>query len=371
MASPPSDNLDEDETSVTSSPSSSPESPFSGTVFTKFPELPPEIRYQIWRTALPHPGINFFNVHCIPNDHPGANRSTSPPWLYLDLRRLSIDDDDEAVAEYDASAWQARETLRRVCREARNICTLSQFEVANITLTRPRRGLFVRAGDGQVKRLTPFTLSDVETSTEPEPLEYRTVQVRADDVLCLSFENCSFNLPFEETAISESGGHPGTFIVEDVNDDTDELGWTYDPQLMPPLPVAIPTSRLCVGMARGGRRTLQVAGAILLSMLSFSREQPEEQMLTRLPLLMLDAYKQELGDRNIEELTPRSEVLWDRFGDPYIALPWDSTDLPADYRLVKVWPESNDIRERYLQSALLQSPKRPAAWSSLSTFTVH
>ncbi|KAI0110698.1 hypothetical protein F4776DRAFT_364181 [Hypoxylon sp. NC0597] len=366
MASPPSDNLDRDEASATSSPSSSPESSIPTAIFTKFPELPPEIRHQIWRAALPLPGINFFNVHCIPNDHPGANRSTSPPWLYLDLRRLSIDDDDEAVAEYDASTWQAREALRRVCREARNICALSESEVATITLTRPRRGLFVRAGDGQVRRLTPFSLSDVETNAEPEPLEYRTVQVRADDVLCLSFENCCFNLPFEEAAISDSGGHPGTFIVEDPNDDIDELGWTYDPQLMPPLPVAIPTSRLCAGMARGGRRTLQVAGAILLSMLSFSREQPEEQMLTRLPLLMLDAYKQELGDRNIEELTPRSEVLWDRFGDRYIALPWDSTDLPADYRLVKVWPESNDIREHYLRSALLQSPKRPA----LSAFTV-
>ncbi|KAI1413953.1 hypothetical protein F5Y13DRAFT_160387 [Hypoxylon sp. FL1857] len=365
MTPPQSDNSDEDEASLTSAPSSSssssPEPSTPEAVFAKFPELPPEIRHQIWRAALPIPGINFFNVHCIPNDHPGANRSTSPPWLYLDLRRLSIDDDDETVAQYDTSAWQAREALRRVCREARHVCALSESEAATITLTRPRRGLFVRAGDGQVRRLTPFTLSHRGAKTEFGPLEYRTAQVRADDVLCLSFENCSFNLPFEEMALSDSGGEPGVFGDEDSSDDIDDLGWTYDPQLMPNLPAGIPMSRLCIGMARGGRTTLQAAATVLLNMLPYSREQSEKQTLTRLPLLMFDAYKQELGDRDVEELTPRSEVLWDRFGDRYVALPWDSNDLPADYRLVKVWPESNDIRERYLRSALLQSPKRPVA----------
>ncbi|KAI0832233.1 hypothetical protein F5Y06DRAFT_301461 [Hypoxylon sp. FL0890] len=348
-------------TSSASSSSSSSSEPFiHEPVFTKFTELPPEIRYQIWHAALPVPGINFFNVHCIPNDHPGANRSTSPPWLYLDLRRLSIDDDDDTVAEYDTSVWQAREMLRRVCREARDVCSLSESEIATVTLTRPRRGLFVRAGDGQVRRLTPFTLRNGGESEGSEPLEHRKVQVRADDVLCLSFENCSFNLPHEETAVSDSGAIPDTSI-EDPSDDTDDLGWTYDPQLMPPLPASIPMSRLCVGLARGGRITLQAAGTVLLNMLPFSQEQSEEQTLTRIPLLMLDAYKQELGDRNVKELTPRGEVLWDRFGDRYVALPWNSTDLPADYRLVKVWPENNDIRERYLRSALLQSPKRPAS----------
>ncbi|KAI1134708.1 hypothetical protein F5Y05DRAFT_197643 [Hypoxylon sp. FL0543] len=354
MAPPQSDYSDEDEASMTS-PSPTPEPSTPRAVFTKFPELPPEIRHQIWRAALPVPGISFFNVHCIPNDHPGANRSNSPPWLYLDLRRLSIDDDDEAVAEYDPSAWQARETLRRVCREARDMCALSESEAATITLTRPRRGLFVRAGDGQVRRLTPYTLRSGEATTESEPLVYRKIQVRADDVLCLCFENCSFNLPYEEMAFSDSLDHPGS-------DDTDELGWTYDPQLMPYLPAAIPSSRFCLGMARAGRIMLESAGTSLLNLLVWSREHHHKWVLTRVPLLMFDAYKQELGDRDLEELTPRREVLWDRFGDRYVALPWESDDLPADYRLVKVWPENNDIRERYLRSALLQSPKRPVGW---------
>ncbi|KAI8959925.1 hypothetical protein F5Y11DRAFT_286434 [Daldinia sp. FL1419] len=339
-------------------------------VFTKFPELPPELRHTIWRMALPIPGINFFNVHCIPNDHPGTNRSTSPSWLYLDLRRLSIDDDDEVVSRYDPSAWQAREVLRRVCREARDICAFSPAETATITLTRPRRGLFVRAADGQLRELAPLRrlsnppLGQSDEADYLEPLERRMVQVHVDDVLCLSIENCSFNLPFEETPVANGGGFVGeTFPYGNglPDDDEDDLGWTYDPQLTPLLPAAIKRSRICVEMARGGRIALQVADEVLRDMLSYSqnRNMKPWEMLHQVPLVMFDALKQELGQRRIEELTPWDEVFWDRYGDRYVALPWSSADLCADYKLTKVWPEVNDIRVRYLRSAMLQSPKRP------------
>ncbi|KAI1463780.1 uncharacterized protein F4812DRAFT_230900 [Daldinia caldariorum] len=372
------DQLASSSMSSSESQSQSPEPLVAPSLFTKFTELPPELRHQIWRMALPVPGINFFNVHCIPNDHPGTNRSTSPSWLYLDLRRLSIDDDDETVSEYDPSAWQAREILCRVCREARDVCSLSPAEAAAITLTRPRRGLFVRAADGQLRELTPvrrrsnFTGEEPDQSEEkeqqddhPEPLERRTVRVHVDDVLCLSIENCSFNLPFEETPVANGGGFVGEtfpYYSRVSDDDEDDLGWTYDPQLTPLLPAAIRRSRMCIEMARGGRIALQVADEVLRDMLSFSqnRNMKPWEMLHQVPLVMFDASKQELGQRRVEELTPWDEVFWDRHGDRYVALPWSSTDLLADYKLTKVWPETNDIRVRYLRSAMLQSPKRPA-----------
>ncbi|KAI1453845.1 hypothetical protein F4805DRAFT_355231 [Annulohypoxylon moriforme] len=334
--------------SLSPSPSPSPSTSTPELLFTKFPDLPPEIRHQIWRFALPVPGINFFNVHCIPNDHPGANRSSSPPWLYLDLRRLSIDDSDDEVSRYDPSAWQAREMLRRVCHEARDVCALSESETATITLTRPRQGLFVMAGDGQIRSKTMFSVP----VKDPEPLEHRIVSVRADDVLCLSVENCSFNMPLEEA-----------MMLDDVENST-QLGWAYDPQLTPKLPLAIPQSRICFSMARGSRTALTASSEVLRSLFSFSHGPSSELTSDSLFLLMLDAYKQEIGSRRLEELTPRDEVLWDRFGDRYIALPWDSSELPAEYRLVKVCPENNNIREKYLQSVVLRSPKRPVGHTS-------
>ncbi|KAI1092240.1 hypothetical protein F5B19DRAFT_230960 [Rostrohypoxylon terebratum] len=336
------------------SPSPSPPTPEPEPLFTKFPDLPPEIRHQIWRAALPVPGINFFNVHSFPNDHNGANRSTSPPWLYLDLRRLSIKDSDAKVSRYDPSAWQARETLRRVCREARDICTLPESEAATLTLTRPKKGLFVRAGDGQIAALTSYTHREA-MAREPEPQERRKVTVRADDVLCLSVENCSFNMLFEEIMSTDE--------VENSADGVDmNVGWVYDPQITPSLPSAIPRSRICFSIIRRDKAALAACSEPLRSIYMFGDGSYEGPLSDSLSLLMLDAYTQEVGDRRIDELTPRDEVLWDRFGDRYIALPWHSDDLPAEYRLVKVCPESNDIRLRYLRSALLRSPKRPVGY---------
>ncbi|KAI1653739.1 hypothetical protein F4813DRAFT_244013 [Daldinia decipiens] len=350
--------------STSSLDSESSETSVSHILFSKFQELPPELRHQIWHMALPTPGINFFNVHCIPNDHPGANQSTSPSWLYLDLRRLSIDDDDGTVSQYDPSAWQAREMLRRVCREARDVCSLSPAEAATITLTRPRRGLFVRAADGQLRELLPvrYRSSFKRRTDRLEPLERRLVRVHVDDVLCLSVENCSFNLPFEEIPVTSSDGFsPYGGGLSD--DDEDELGWAYDPQLTPSLPSTIRRSRVCVEMARGDRIALQGVNEALRDMISFSQNrnaQPGE-MLDQVPLVMFDALKQELGQYRVEELTPWDEAFSDRYGDRYVALPWSSTDLLlAEYKLTKVWPETNDIRLRYLRSAILQSPKRPA-----------
>ncbi|KAI0892029.1 hypothetical protein F4806DRAFT_480788 [Annulohypoxylon nitens] len=341
---------------MASSPSSSPSPPPPEPLFTKFPNLPPEIRHQIWRAALPIPGINFFNIHSFPNDHDGANRSTSPAWLYLDLRRLSIKDSDDEVSRYDPSAWQARETLRRVCREARDICTLPESEAATITLTRPKRGLFVTAGDGQIASLTAYTQQEALTR-ETELQERRKVTVRADDVLCLSVENCSFNMPLAELMSLDEIGNSADGIGMD-------FGWVYDPQMTPSLPSAIPKSRICFSMIRRDRSALAECNESLRSLYTYGDSSFTGPISDSISLLMLDAYKQEIGNRRVEELTPRDEVLWDRFGDRYIGLPWHSDELPAEYRLVKVCPENNNIRERYLRSAILRSVKRPIGYTN-------
>jgi hypothetical protein len=338
--------------------------------FSRFGNLPPELRHAIWRFAVPSPGINFFNVHCFPNDHDGCNRSTSPPWAYLDLRRLDIEHDDDEVFRYDPSSWQARYSVRQTCREARLICAIPESKAATITLTRPSRGLFVRAGDGQLRK-TP--LSPRREAGHPEciavpwtePVVRRTVQVHIGDILSLSIENCSFNLPHEEA--------PLFFSDDDVDGlatgDADE-GWAYDPQLTPKLPLAIPPSRLCASMARCNTTALRTTTDALFGLLyshipGFLELRPGQLWPGRL-LLMFDAITQALGERNLEELTSTPEVVWDRFGDCYVRLPWRTGDFhppdgfPIMYRLTKIWPETNNIRDRYLRSALLHSPKRPA-----------
>ncbi|KAI1738656.1 hypothetical protein F4680DRAFT_164554 [Xylaria scruposa] len=367
----PDDNNEEEHTEDSSSQSSTPS--ITSPQFPLFAALPPELRHHIWRLAVPSPGINFFNVHCIPNDHEGCNKSTSPPWVYLDLRRLSIEDSDADVSYYDPSTWQARLAVRQSCREARDIGTVPASKSANITLTRPRRGLFVRAGDGLVRKMTPrggaganntTTPSDdldsiigefeLEPGHEPEPVVRRTVQVHVDDVLCLSVENCSFNLPHEETP---------SFDADD--------GWAYDPQLTPRLPPQIPASRLCAGMACLTVASLSIAVEPTFNLL-YSHIPEYWDLWPDQMLLMFDVLAHEDKGRSEEELTTpiHEEVFWDRFGDRYARLPWLAGDLSTvvnppqlssvKYRLAKLGPETNDIRDQYLRSALLPSPKRPA-----------
>ncbi|KAI1762675.1 hypothetical protein GGR53DRAFT_500747 [Hypoxylon sp. FL1150] len=342
-------------------------------IFAKFTELPPELRHKVWRAALPTPGINFFNVHCIPNDHPGTNRSTSPSWLYLDLRRQSIDHDDDDVEEYDPSTWYIRSALSAVCREARTICS-NPAETAIITLTRPKRGLFVRAGDGQLRSLVPTY--EVEGAT-PEPLVRRRVRVHRDDVLCLSVENCSFNLPFEELPAGEGGGNVSVpyedrynFGIDiDVDSDADEedLGWAYDPQLVPGIPYSIPERRRCLNMARSERTFLYSLAEVGPQIMD-----PDPLDVNNVDMVMFDAYSRQLDDRLIKALERlgdgMGDICWDRFWDPYVQLPYfDDNDYitPTQAILAKVWPDMNDpfIRKKYLQSASIQSSKRPVSSS--------
>ncbi|KAI0007671.1 hypothetical protein F4779DRAFT_590968 [Xylariaceae sp. FL0662B] len=357
--------------------------------FTKFPKLPPEIRHTIYLAALPAPGtgINFFNIHCIPNDHPGANRSTSPAWLYLDLRRLDIQHSDSDVFEYDPSVWQARNTLRQVCREARAVCAISEDKAIEMVLTRPKRGLFVRAGDGQLMKLTPFqrtelnvagTEAEAETNTDnetpsddrnaqgveagtaseqvaagPERLVHRTIQVHRDDILSLSLENCSFNLAYEEYEYDQD--HPD-------GDDEGDLGWAYDPQLTPALSGAIRVDRICISMARCRRGILLALDHVKPGLFSSLPYFPTHEFV------MFDA-----GSIREEQIPTDAGTFWDRFGDRYLPVWTDSSPdrgphepdwpeyfpLGGKYVLTKVSPDTNNIRTRYMQSALLPSPKRP------------
>lgn len=345
---------DNDSSSVSSSSSSSHSDDDAGPAFPDFPRLPPEIRHLIWSFAVPHPGcgINFFNVHAFPRDHQDCNRSTSPPWLYLDLRRLSITDSDEEVAQYDPSAWQARAALHATCREARTITAIPPDKLATVVLTRPKKGLYLRAGDGQLRKLTPA--SELPEAGEPsgmstavEPQVRRAVSVHVDDILSLSIENCSFNLPYEETS--------------ELLDDNDpfSIGWAFDPQLTP-LPRGIPPHRYCFHMARGDRTTLHFVSDATdhIHHMSFGETAPKPAS----HFVMFDAQTFKHGPRAADVLASAERLYWDRFGDCYVPLPWDpkGPDQVPSYRLTKVAPESNDLRERYLRSALLQSPKRPA-----------
>ncbi|KAI1173259.1 hypothetical protein F4777DRAFT_459054 [Nemania sp. FL0916] len=409
-------------TPSTPSESSSTAAAIAGPQFPHFSKLPPELRHQVWRFAVSDPGINFFNVHAFPNDHPGCCRSTSPPWLYLDLRRLSIEDHDEAVARYDPSTWQARLAVRQTCSEARAVCTQlaekmkAEDKLATLTLTRPRRGLYVRAGDGKLRSETAMRASNDDDSDsnsdaeeeeeerereegegegesvepaqtiEVEPVVRRTVQVHVDDILCLSVENCSFNLPLEESPSLDSDDAyefaPTPLLQAVMVDMTD--GWAYDPQLAPPLPRSIEIDRLCVEVARGDPMALRtstdaltglmyghIPGALGPTLTSLSDlpdhigRDPMEEPLLR--LVMVDSTKQAVRyrGRDVGLPTDALEVVWDRFGDRYVRMQqWEGKgDLVDEFhpyreRLTKVWPEKSKIRNKYLQSATIYSPKR-------------
>ncbi|RYP58260.1 hypothetical protein DL770_010467 [Monosporascus sp. CRB-9-2] len=363
--------------------------------FPYFASLPPELRAQIWRAAIPTPGINFFNVHSFPGDHAGVNRSDSPPWLYLDMRRLAIEDSDEEVSEYDPSAWQARNVIRRTCREARDVCAIPPDKRATVVLTRPRRGLFIRAGDEQLRRLTPMVATEGDggySSSRVDavvirhmPKASRVVHVHADDILSLSLENCSFNLPYEETftASAETSGSDYDY----------ESGWAYDPQLTP-LPVGVARNRYCINVARGGREVMHAIAQVVPGMLAGAAVEAEVEvrptetksesgsapaLKSRNPLpsgglpahykrrqgvlVMIDAHAQEIGDPILAGLTSAQEVHRDRFGDAYVPLPfangpiWGVDCFP--YQLTRVWPDVTETRVQYLRSAQLRSAKRP------------
>ncbi|KAK7753289.1 hypothetical protein SLS62_004808 [Diatrype stigma] len=273
-------------------------------LFPQFASLPPELRAQIWRAAVDTtaaggsaPGINFFNVHAFPGDHAGANRSTSPPWLYLDVRRLAIEHSDAEAARYDPSVWQARAAVAATCREARDAARQAVPEDKRIlvTLTRPRRGLFVRAGDGQLRRRVPPVAGHGDDGDSGngfiyrEPKVTRKIIVHADEILCLSLENCSFNLPCEENSDSEP---PSPWLAPAPAPDNrlmtlaaegataahleSETGWTYDPQLTPFPSSAggriLPSHQYCLSLARDDADALSVVEGIVPGMLEEVRE---------------------------------------------------------------------------------------------------
>ncbi|KAI0394169.1 hypothetical protein F5Y17DRAFT_272607 [Xylariaceae sp. FL0594] len=379
-----SDYSDEPSSSTTPSESPSPSFPL-------FSSLPPELRHQIWRFAVPSPGINFFNLHCFPNDHDWCDRSNSPPWTYLDLRRLDIEHDDEEVARYDPSTWQARNAVRQACHEARVVCAIPAAQAATITLTRPKRGLFVRASDGQLRLNTPYFVEPSQEDSQhqnqsgsnstlypwrprpshpvisgdrlTEPVLRRTIQVHVQEMLVLSVENCSFNMPFEENAMTD----PDAAAADD--DDDGDPGWSYDPELTPKLPLSIFPAQICINMVRCSvsqfRKLSEPIIGLMYGHIPEDLYLNEDGDLTESLNIMCDDMALDPGDRDLGELTPLPMVFRDRFGDCYVRLQWDPRPEWLDdscelYRLMKVWPETNDVRKRYIRSAILSSPKRPA-----------
>ncbi|KAK8128677.1 hypothetical protein PG984_009785 [Apiospora sp. TS-2023a] len=382
-------------------------------VFHKFTQLPPEIRHHIFSAAIPKPGINFFNLHTFPNDHPGANRSTSPPSLYLDMRRMAIEDDDEDVSEYDPSCWQARHALRQTCREARSVCAIPEDKRIPITLTVPKRGLFVRAGDGLLRSMMPLEAprrrnSDDEEPPaelpETEPVVHRVVDVSADELFVLSVENCSFNLPFEESPALRGED-------EDDDDDDDSMGWSFDPEFRPcgvgrrgSRFLGIPASKFCIGLARPPNDSTVTAlqeayMAIWCAVTGWDPIVPMLQSPEAARLLTDDSFPameahvavfdeifqaQESSLAVFEDscdfvgrpkaiphrrTRPFTVAYRDRWDDRYTEVATHDEDyFPVESivwptltarTLVKLGPEKSDVRERYMRSAILRSPKRP------------
>lgn len=391
--------------------------------FHRFSQLPPEIRHYIFSAAIPKPGINFFNLHTFPNDHPGANRSTSPPSLYLDLRRMDIEDDDDDVAEYDPSCWQARHALRQTCREARSVCAIPEDKRISLTLTVPKRGLFVRAGDGLLRSMMPLEApsrrnhrdhsgeddeEDAAAAAEEVPateaVVHRVVDVHADELFVLSVENCSFNLPFEESPALRG---------EDDEDDND-MGWSFDPEFRPcgvgrhhgarTHSLGIPASKFCISLARPPNddtvTALQEAYmAIWCAVTGWDPVVPMLQSPEAARLLTDDGsfpateahvavfdeifQAQESSLAAFEDtcdfvgrpkpthrrVRPVKVAYRDRWDDRYAAVATHDDDyFPIESiiwttltarTLVKLGPEKSDVRQRYMRSAILQSPKRP------------
>lgn len=317
--------------------------------FPSFIRLPPEIRHKIYLAAIPSPGINFFNVHSFPNDHEGANRSTSPPNLHLDLRRLTIEDDDDEVAQYDPSVWQVRHALRQTCREARAICAIPEDKIVRLKLSIPKRGLFTIAGDGLQRSQTPLQIP----APQAEPFVCRQIEVHADDVVALSVENCSFNIVFEEATMFHIG--------RDDEEDELNLGWAYDPQFMNGASLGIPSTRFCLNMSRDDWATMRALEEIAAALLEAATGSPiDSNVAEDYGFIMLDG-----EDASMPELTKRYRnkslaVFRDRWDDAYASIPWDYEDLPMHLQLIKISPEIEPMRRRYLNSGLLRSPKRPA-----------
>ncbi|KAK8042885.1 hypothetical protein PG994_013368 [Apiospora phragmitis] len=342
----------------------------------------------------------------------GANRSTSPPSLYLDLRRMDIYDNDEDVAEYDPSCWQARHSLRQTCREARSVCAIPEDKRIPLTLTVPKRGLFVRAGDGLLRSMMPLEVprrgSDGEEAAAAalpatERVVHRVVDVSADELFVLSVENCSFNLPFEESPALRGED-------EDSNNDND-MGWSFDPEFRPcgvgrrgSRYLGIPASKFCIGLARppndGTVTALQEAYmAIWCAVTGWDPVVPMLQSPEAARLLTDDSsfppmeahvtvfdeifQAQESSLAVFEDtcdfvgrpkpmhrrLRPTTVAYRDRWDDCYTEVATHDDDyFPISSiiwptltarTLVKLGPEKSDVRERYIGRLSFSLPKRP------------
>ncbi|KAK6827575.1 hypothetical protein PG987_010916 [Apiospora arundinis] len=368
--------------------------------FHKFSQLPPEIRHYIFSAAIPKPGINFFNLHTFPNDHPGANRSTSPPsstwtcaaWTYMTTTRTS-------PSTTRLAGKLAILCVRRVVRPG-PCAAIPEDKRISLTLTVPKRGLFVRAGDGLLRSMMPLDAprrrhssdgdedddDEAEASDAPvtEEVVHRVVDVHADELFVLSVENCSFNLPFEESPALRG---------EDEDDDND-MGWSFDPEFRP-CGVAWPARP-----NDGTVSALQEAYmAIWCAVTGWDPVVPMLQSPEAAQLLSNDAsfppmeahvavfdeiFQAQESSLAVFEDTcdfvgrpkpahkrhrPVTVAYRDRWDDRYTEVATHDDDyFPIESiiwptltarTLVKLGPEKSDVRERYMRSAILQSPKRP------------
>ncbi|ORY70482.1 uncharacterized protein BCR38DRAFT_422215 [Pseudomassariella vexata] len=342
---------------------------------------------------------------------PNCDTNVSPPHLYLDSRRLDPSDSDAEVSTYDPSAWQTRLALRQTCREARQICVIPPDKVLTLPLVLPDPNqdlnLCIRAGDGQLRSLTPFSNRDVKPGVYTHRITRSINLLSTDDMIVFALENCSFNLPFEES----SGGGRGDDDEAEVNQ-----GWSYDPEFHEPaVQFGIREDRFCLCVARATHEILSVDGVrlMLINEATVRCQVPVDKTVvlfmcerdtmvdSRAPMMdgvssstsgsgsgtrsaphgvvattnktktqnqdqsdtgLCDgnAYADAKGE-SVEKIAEKDKgqpICWeDRWGDLY--MPAHSGLFTFTNQLVKLRPEKTDMRRRYLESALLKSPKRP------------
>jgi hypothetical protein len=244
----------------------------------------------------------------------------------------------------------------------------------------------------------------------PEDWVYRQIEVHAEDeMICLSVENCSFNLPAEEA----NNGNGGQSHLSPSDNDLDEFGWSYDPQFYRPAEtLGIRPGRYCLNLARSDSvstriLTTEVAWDLLeavtgsrlgrtigqneffsasLASEILSRRENDQILEQQEPWLMLDADTTILDGGRLVQYTSAShcslrpgesyvdedgrafyygEAFYDRFGDVYIHRRFEGEDgqrrgypLYTRRQLVKIRPEKTDMRKQYMESATLRSPKK-------------
>lgn len=221
------------------SPPDSPPNPDkfdAGPVFHRFPDLPAEIRHEIWRAAMPTPGLNFLTViPVLVGGSVGSPSASAPkqnvhvahidaafPGKLLIVGRLYDKSRRNGTCRLfwaspspsadDSSVWRTRHTLMSTCHEARTILMPPPHKLARMTLRRP----------------VPEDCTAADAGLATSPYSYRTMShdivLHTDEMLVVNVEACAEAMRW----LGERN-----------------QGYRWSTQL-PPVPRCIPTEQICI-----------------------------------------------------------------------------------------------------------------------------